>query len=175
MESFTSLDAYRSHDLNIAIRTSSGDEINIDLSNEQQLSSQSYQSQTGTAQRLSYASEQAYRFEVKSNGIDAQDRAEIEEFLKLAQPYIDNFLSELDAGSNTTPLSRVHDDINALLSPVKALETNTQNLAKNEIVNLFDQSVNTKTHTEDIFEEARKLLDKILSSFENSFSDYLYA
>ena len=38
MSSSLSMNAYKSHDLNIIIKTSSGDVINLDLSNQESLS-----------------------------------------------------------------------------------------------------------------------------------------
>ena len=90
MNSLNSLNAYKSHDLNIMMKTSSGDVINMDFSNQQALSMSQKQNGNSSETNLSFASLQAFSFSVQSNGIDDQDKKEIEGFMKIAQPYIDN-------------------------------------------------------------------------------------
>lgn len=175
MTTNSSLNAYRAHDLNIAIRTSSGDEINLDFSNKQSLSLQSSQNENGSSSELNFSSQQRYKFEVKSNGIDAQDAKEIKEFLKIAQPYIDNFFSELEGESASTPLNKVADDINSILAPIKEKDVNTQNFAKNNVVNLFDNALKQADSIDKLFADAQKLLDKVLDGFDKEFKDFLYA
>ncbi len=80
------------------MRTSSGDIINMDFSNAQALSMEQSQQDSTKSSSFSFASMQSYRFHMESNGIDKQDKKEIEAFMEIAQPYIDNFMKELEGG-----------------------------------------------------------------------------
>jgi len=175
MTNYTSLDAYRSHDLNIAIKTSSGDEINLDFSNEQSLSYKNTKTDSGSSTEFSFASMQSYKFEVKGDGIDAQDAKEIDAFMKIAQPFIDDFMAELGGESQTTPLNKIADELNSIFAPIKEKNENAQSHAKNEIVSLFDNAVAQSNAIDKIFDDAQKLLDKVLDNFDKEFEKFLYA
>ena len=119
------LDAYRSHDLNIAMRTSSGDVIRMDFANEQSASMSHSQNKNSSQTSMSFSSMQSFQFSIKSNGIDAQDQKEIDEFMKTAQPFIDNFLKELQDDAPGTPVTKLAHDIASLFEPaVNATKTN---------------------------------------------------
>ena len=75
-------DAYKAHDLNIAMRTSSGDVIKMDFSNEQSVSMRQEKNQNGTKESLTFSSMQSFQFSMESNGIDAQDQKEIDAYMK---------------------------------------------------------------------------------------------
>ena len=175
MNTLSSLEAYRSHDLSIMMRTSSGDEINIDLSSQKSLSYEKSQSEGAKKESLSFSEMAAYQFEVKSNGIDAQDTKEIEAFMKIAQPYIDNFLKELDSGEQKNPLNKIAEDIKSVLKPLKSLNDVAQNSAKESLVSLFDNALKESQNIDKIFDEAQKLLDKTLELFDKTFKANLYA
>lgn len=177
------LDAYRSHDLNIAMKTSSGDTITLDFSNSQALSMSASTTEKGSQSSLSFASQQSFKFAVDSNGINAQDKKEIDAFMKIAQPYIDNFLSQLQEDAPTSPVNKVARDVASAFSSLKGSDTNRENLAKNSIVSLFDDSMkklslpkeeDTQTLQEKILQEAQKLLEKTLQAFDE-LGQKLYA
>jgi len=174
MNTSTSLDAYRAHDLNIMMKTSSGDVIKMDFSNEQSLSMKSSKSDKQSSASLSFSSMQSFHFSIDSNGIDAQDKKEIEEFMKIAQPFIDDFLSELDEDAPKTPVNRLAHDIANIFEPMKQKDENTQNLTKNSIVKMFDDSLKGMKDINKIFEDTQKLLEKTLHEFDKINQD-IYA
>ncbi|MDD3476447.1 MAG: hypothetical protein PHI38_06230 [Sulfurimonas sp.] len=168
------LNAYRSHDLNISMKTSSGDVIKMDFANESALSMSSQKNSQGSQEEFSFSSMQSFNYSIKSNGIDEQDKKEIEEFMKIAQPYIDNFLKELSEDAPTSPVTKMAKDIASIFEPSKLRDENQSNQIKSSIVDLFDNSITKIKATDDIFLEMQKLLERTLREFED-FNKKLYA
>jgi len=167
-------DAYKAHDLNIAMRTSSGDVIKMDFSNEQSVSMRQEKSQNGTKESLTFSSMQSFQFSMQSNGIDAQDKKEIDAYMKIAQPFIDEFLKELDESAPKTPVNRLAHEIAEIFLPTKEADENTQNYVKTNIVEMFDKSMEQIENIDRVLEDAQKLLEKILEEFDD-FNTDLYA
>jgi len=177
------LDAYRSHDLNIAMRTSSGDVIKMDFANEQSSSLRHSQNENGSQTSMSFSSMQSFQFSIKSNGIDAQDQKEIDEFMKTAQPFIDNFLKELSEDAPNTPVTKLAHDIAGLFNPSKERDEDATNAIKTNIVKMFDNAISAfeppkatsmQDMMEKIFKDTQNLLEKTLKEFDN-FNKELYA
>ena len=177
------VNAYRTHDLNISMKTSSGDTIKLDFANEQSASYKQEKDENGTLTSMSFSSMQSFKYSIDSNGIDAQDRKEIDAFMKIAQPYIDDYLKELQDSEPKTPVSKLAKEVASIFEPTKNREQNTKNQIKSDIVKVFDNSLNklklteeesTKYSIEDILKQTQKLLEKTLEQFDN-FSKNLYA
>jgi len=177
------LDTYRAHDLNIAMRTSSGDVIKMDFSNEQSASLRHSQNDNSSQTSMSFSSMQSFQFSIKSNGIDAQDQKEIDEFMKIAQPFIDDFLKELSEDAPGTPVTKLAHDIAGLFDPNRERSEDGKNAIKTNIVNMFDNALAEIKPVEEmsmediikkIFENTQKLLEKTLKEFDE-FNKELYA
>ena len=136
------VNAYRTHDLNISMKTSSGDTIKLDFANEQSASYKQEKDENGTLTSMSFSSMQSFKYSIDSNGIDAQDRKEIDAFMKIAQPYIDDYLKELQDSEPKTPVSKLAKEIASIFEPTKNREQNTKNQIKSDIVKVFDNSLN---------------------------------
>ena len=176
-------DAYRSHELNIAMKTSSGDTIKLDFLNDQSSSMKYSQSEKGSSTSMSFSSHRAFSFSVKSNGIDTQDQKEIDAFMKTAQPLIDKFLKELSEDAPTSPVTKLAKDITAIFQPNKERDENNINNIKTNIVKLFDKALqeveppkalSQEDMIKKLFEETQKLLEKTLKEFDN-FDKEIYA
>ncbi|MBC8237200.1 MAG: hypothetical protein H8E76_03130 [Helicobacteraceae bacterium] len=191
MDTSYSMDTYRAHDLNISMRTSSGDTIEMDFSN-QQSSSLAYQSsEKGSSTSMSFSSMQSFSFKLESNGISKQDQKEIDAFMKTAQPFIDDFLKELKEDAPKSPVTKLAREIADIFEPSRQRDENHKNHTKSSIVNMFDDSMkklhhaektdkedskdnkHVKTQTLDmekvmdkIFKDAQKLLEKTLKEFD---------
>ncbi|MCD6432472.1 MAG: hypothetical protein J7L21_00380 [Sulfurimonas sp.] len=174
MNTSYSLDAYRAHDLNIMMKTSSGDVINMDFSNEQSLSMSGQKDENRSSGSLSFSSMQSFQFSMTSNGIDAQDKKEIKEFMKIAQPFIDNFMKELDDSTQKSPLNQIAHKVAEIFQPMKERNEDTQNLTKNSIVQMFDNSIKEIKNIDKIFSDAQKLLERTLHEFDKIHQE-LYA
>ena len=177
------LETYRAHDLNIAMKTSSGDVIKLDFANEQSASLQHSQNKNGSHTTASFSSMQSFSFSIDSNGIDKQDQKEIDAFMKIAQPFIDNFLKELSEDAPASPVTKLAHQIAGLFDPNKERDENGLNAIKTNIVKMFDNALNDvkppkqlsmEETIEKIFQDTQKLLEKTLQEFEN-FNKELYA
>ncbi len=183
MDTSYAMNSYRAHDLNIAMRTSSGDVIEMDFSNHQSSSLTHQQDENGSKTSMSFSSMQSFQFNIETNGIDKQDLQEIDAFMKIAQPYIDDFLKELKDTAPKTPVTKLAHEIASIFEPNKERNENSKNHVKTNIVEMFDNSMKKlklpeKTDTQEmmdkIFKDAQKLLEKTLKEFEE-FNKSIYA
>jgi ATP-dependent Lon protease len=159
------------------MRTSSGDEINLDFSNHNSASIKHKEDENGSSTSMKFSSEQSFAFSVKTNGIDAQDQKEIQEFMKIAQPFIDDFLKELSEDAPKTPVTELAHKVASMFNPNKDRDENNTNNVKTNIVEMFDKSL-SKLDTEElmkkVYEDAKKLLEKTLKEFDE-FNKNIYA
>jgi hypothetical protein len=174
MTTAASLDAYRSHELNITMKTSSGDTLSLNFQNEQSLSLNQRKSDNANEQSFSFSSMQAFSFKMESNGISEQDQKEITAFMKKAQPYIDKFMKELQDQNQTSPINKVASDVTKMIGNLKHSDENVKNHAKKGVVDLFDNAINSAKSNEKMIDEAQKLLKKVLEGFDKLFEP-LYA
>ena len=182
MDTSYSLNTYRAHDLNISMRTSSGDVIEMDFANHQSASMSYEQNAGGSKAQMSFSSMQSFQFSIDSNGIDAQDQKEIDEFMKTAQPFIDSFLKELEDAAPKSPVSKLAHDIAGIFEPNSERSENSKNHVKTNIVEMFDNAIkrleipeklNTQELMDKIIKETQKLLEKTLKEFDE-FNKVLY-
>jgi len=174
MTTSTSYDAYRSHELNIQMKTSSGDTLSLNFENEQTLSMNEKTTSTTKEQSFSFSSMQAFSFNLDSNGISEQDQKEINAFMKKAQPYIDKFMKELEEENKTSPINKVASDVTKLIGDLKHRDEHVKHHAKKGVVDMFDNAVKETKIPEKMIEEAQKLMQKILDGFDKMFEP-LYA
>lgn len=174
MNTSYSLDAYRSHDLNISMRTSSGDVINLDFANKQELSISQQKSANSSQTSLSFSSMQSFQFSMSSNGIDEQDKKEIKAFMKIAQPFIDEFIKELDQDAPKSPVNKLAKEIADIFAPMKERDSDTKAFTKNAIVEMFDNSIKEMQQIDMIFKQTQTLLEKTLREFDD-LHKFIYA
>jgi len=169
MVSSTSLNAYRSHELSMDMKTSSGDTLSLNFENTQQLSLSSQKDDNSKSTAFSFSSMQAFSFKLDSNGISEQDQKEIDNFMKKAQPYIDKFMKELEDQNQTSPINKVAHDIIKQIGNLKNSDENIKNNTKKGIVDMFDNAVKNMKTTEKMVDEAQKLMQKIIDGFNKMF------
>ena len=169
MTTSTSYDAYRSHELSIQMKTSSGDMLSLNFENEQSLSLNEKTTSNSKEQSFSFSSMQAFSFTLESNGISEQDQEEINAFMEKAQPYIDKFMKELEEENQTSPINKIASDVTKLIGNLKNSDENVKNHAKKGVVDLFDNAVQETKTTEKMIEEAQKLMQKIIDGFDKMF------
>ena len=176
------LDVYRSHQLSINMKTSSGDVITMDFLNEQSASASYKKGAKGSEARMSFSSMQSFQFSIESNGISEQDKKEIDAFMKEAKPFIDKFLKELSDDAPNSPVTKMAKEIVAAFDPSKERDENQKNFVKTNIVKLFDNALKefkipkpttTQEDIEKLFENTQKLLEKTLKEFDE-FNKKIY-
>jgi hypothetical protein len=146
MTTATSYDAYRSHELNIQMKTSSGDMLSLNFENEQSLSLNEKTTSNSKEQSFSFSSMQAFSFTLESNGISEQDQKEINAFMEKAKPYIDKFMKELEEENQTSPINKIASDVTKLIGNLKNSDENLKNHAKKGVVDLFDNTKRDKIY-----------------------------
>lgn len=169
MTTTSSLDAYRSHELSIQMKTSSGDTLSLNFQNEQSLSMSQKSTPHSKEEAFSFSSMQAFSFSLDSNGISDQDQKEIDRFMKEAQPYIDKFMKELEEQNQTSPINKIASDVTKLIGNLKNSDENVKNHAKKGVVDLFDNAVQNVKSNEKMLDEAQKLMQKIIDGFDKMF------
>ena len=174
----SALNAYRSHELSIEMKTSSGDVINLDFENTQQMSLNQQKDSNSQSMEFSFSSLQQFNFSIDSNGIDEQDKKEIAAFMKIAQPYIDNFMAELKDQKQVTPANKIAQDIGDILAPLKDKDQDSKNFAKGEIVAMFDNALkanhfDVRDLQKDMLKQSEDLLSKIIATLDD-FSKLIY-
>jgi len=183
MNTSYAMNTYRTHDLNITMKTSSGDVITMDFANEQSASMKLSQSDKNTTASMSFSSMQSFQFSIKSNGIDAQDQKEIDAFVKTAQPFIDDFLKELRDDAPKSPVTQLAHQIASIFEPNKERSEDGKNSVKTNIVKMFDKALqkleppkemSMEEMTKKILEKTQKLLEKTLKEFDE-FNKNIYA
>lgn len=171
----TALNAYTQHDLSIDIKTSSGDHIQLDFSNEKSLDYREGENEKS----FSFASKESFTFSYEGNGIDAQDRKEINAFLKMAQPNIDNFVAGLNDGSSLRkPISQLTSNITNLFQPLKEKGQDILNMSKEGLVKSMDKAlakeVNPLELTQELLSHAERFLEQMLKQLDKA-DEKLYA
>ena len=186
MNTSYAMNSYQAHDLNIAMKTSSGDLITMDFANAQSSSLSHQQNANGSKTSMSFSSMQSFEFTIESNGISKQDQKEIDEFMKIAQPFIDDFLQELTDAAPKSPVTKLAHEIAAIFEPNKERDENQKNHVKTNIVKMFDDSIQKLEppkenneldeidYLEKMFKDAQKLLEKTLDAFDD-FNKNTYA
>ncbi|MBP6498335.1 MAG: hypothetical protein KA253_06650 [Campylobacteraceae bacterium] len=148
---------YNYNSFGFSLQTSSGDTINLSLYNER--SAEFSQSTDGNERTttLSLSNAYGYSFSYEGNGIDAKDKKEIDEAMKVIEPMMDEYLKSVEqANSNTAKLTNTAYDINALLP--KSENFDTQNYANDSLLKSLDKILEkTQNKKEKMFQEAQKL------------------
>jgi hypothetical protein len=126
---------------------------------------------------MSFSSMQSFNFSVAGNGLDKQDQKEIKEFMKIAQPFIDDFIKELQQDAPQTPVTKIAQQIASIFEPQKPRDEEAKGAIKHNIVKLFDNSIarlDPSQMMDKIFKESQNLLEQTLKAFEN-FDKEVYA
>jgi len=164
------LNTYRSNDLNIAMKTSSGDLIKMDFSSVQSASLNYSKNKNNTLTSLNFSSQQSFQFSIKGNGISLQDQKEIDAFMKTAQPFIDKFITKLQQDAPASPVTKVATQIASLFNPSRPRNEDEKNGVKTNIVKMFDKNFNRGlqhgTNLDKVFKEMQNLLKKTLQEFD---------
>lgn len=163
---------YSYNDFNFSMKTSSGDTIDLKMYDERLAEFSHQKNDTTETTTLSLSHAYGYSFHYEGNGIDAQDKKEIEEAMKLIQPMMEDYLKNVaeNEPKNSDVINSAFD-INRYLP--KAKDNNTQNYLNDETLKTIDSALqNVEKHNEKILKEAKKLFDALLKQ-QNHFEFYM--
>ena len=101
--------------------------------------------------------------------------------MKVAQPFIDDFLKELQEDAPKSPVTALAREITDIFAPMKEKDENTKNYVKTNIVGMFDKGVeklqipelkkDEESPLEKILKDAQNLLEKTLKEFDKVHKD----
>lgn len=153
------ISTYREHSRVISFQTSSGDSVELDMYKKQEETALEAKSENGYEASYSFASVKKFSFSYKGDGIDDQDRAEIEAFMEKITPLIEDFY-------NDEPEVPYNEAVNKIATPIKAIEDeDLQNYAKSALVETFDKTIDSSI-TQEKLSQMEEFLKDILAKIE---------
>lgn len=157
---------YSYSDFNFSMKTSSGDTIDLKMYDER-VSEFSHQKNDNTeTTTLSLSHAYGYSFHYEGDGIDAQDKKEIANAMKLVQPMMEDYLKNVakNEPKNSDIINNAFD-INSYLPKTK--DNNTKNYLNDETLKTIDKILEkVENQNEKILKEAQKLFDALLKQNE---------
>ena len=135
---------------------------------------QAEQGSNGSSASFKFASMQSYQFSMETNGIDEQDKKEIEAFMEIAQPYIDNFMKELESGEQHTPMNKAAKSVSDVFAPINGMPEPSKHHGKESIVKMMDRAMENVQQHEELIDQSQKFLDQILKNLD-AFQQLIYA
>lgn len=148
------------------MKTSSGDTIDLKMYDERAAEFSHEQNDSSTITTLSLSHAYGYNFHYEGNGIDAQDKQEIAEAMKLVEPIMEKFLKNVsESEPKNADIVNSAFDINSLLPKPK--DINTKNYLNDNTLKTFDKVLEkVENQNEKILKEAQKLFDALLKQSE---------
>jgi len=158
--------SYSYNDFNFSMQTSSGDTINLKMYDEKASDFSHQQDTNSSSTTLSLSHAYGYSFKYEGNGIDAQDKQEIAEAMKLIQPMLEDYLKNVaDSEPKNADIINKAFDINTYLPKPK--DVNTKNYLNDSTLKTLDTILEkTENQNEKILKEAQKLFDALLKQSE---------
>lgn len=166
--------SYSYSSFGFSLQTSSGDLIDLNMYDERSTAISQEQSDTTQTTTLSLSHAYGYDFHYEGNGIDANDQKEIDEAMKVIQPMMDAYLSEVeksDTASTHAKSTNSAYDIQSTLPTIK--DINVQNYANNSMLKSLDKILEkAENQNEKMLQEAQKLFENILKQ-QKGFELYM--
>jgi len=161
-----SASSYSYNDFNFSMQTSSGDTINLKMYDERSTDFSHQNDANTSTTTLSLSHAYGYNFKYEGNGIDAQDKQEIAEAMKLIQPMLEDYLKNVaDSEPKNADIINKAFDINTYLPKPK--DVNTKNYLNDNTLKTLDKVLEKTEHqNEKILKEAKKLFDALLKQSE---------
>lgn len=158
--------------LDFSFQTSSGDNISLSMYDRKELSTNSTNVGNMSMQEFSLTHAYGYEYHYEGNGIDENDQKEIAKALEALQPKIDEFLENVENSGIPSP-REILNSSKDLRDELPEIKDNEQKMAiQNQVLKLFDDSVQKYFPNEDILKSAKALFDKLNEQLE-SFSLYV--
>jgi hypothetical protein len=159
---------YDYNNFDFSIKTSSGDKIDLKLYDEK--SSQMSYKQDGnkTEMMLSLTHSYGYSFQYEGNGIDAQDKKEIDEAMKTIKPMLEKYMENVKDSEENFSMAEITNrafDINQYLP--KTEDLNTKDYLSDKTLKTFDKILErAENQNEKMLKHAQKLFDSLLKQMD---------
>ena len=159
-----------------SLQTSSGDTIDLSMYDAKFASLSQESSQNSQSTSLTLAHAYGYSFKYEGNGIDANDKKEIDEAMKLIQPMMDDYFKSIKEDSTQASNAKTNNTayaINDLLPKNKLKNEATQNYTNDSLLKNIDTILaKSENQNKKMLEEAQKLFDAVLKQ-QKSFELYI--
>ena len=144
---------------NFSMQTSSGDKISLSshATKESSLSQMKDDALTTTA--ISLRESYGYSFSYEGNGIDAQDKKEIDAALKRIKPLLDFMNPDANFQKTNKNITNKAMDINALLP--KSEDSNMTNYMKDSLVTMMDEMMKAFKANDETLALAKNVFDQL--------------
>lgn len=158
--------SYSYSSFNFSMQTSSGDTIDLKMYDERSSEFSHEENETSTRTTLSLSHAYGYNFRYEGNGIDAQDKQEIAEAMKLIEPMLESYLKNVSHNEpKNTDIVNQAFDINRYFPKPK--DTNTKNYLNDATLKTMDKALaNVENQNEKILIAAEKLFKALLNQNE---------
>lgn len=160
-----SANSYNYNDFNFSMQTSSGDKVDLKLYDETSSQASIQKDGNTTTTSLTLTHSYGYSFNYEGNGIDKNDKKEIEEAMKVIQPMLVKYFENINQSEKLPSEADVTNkafDINSYLPKAHDSRDNNNEHDYGQKNNNYDQ--NTKNYLND---STLKTIDKILEKVEN--------
>ncbi len=141
-----------------SMKTSSGDKIDLSMYNSKEVDISMVKDRGLQAMSLSIKEEYGYSFSYEGNGIDEQDKKEIQQALKKVEPLL-NIFKNSSFKPKDGDKTNLAFDINSLLPKPK--DENHKNFIKDSVLDKFDEMLKAFDAVEQMRELAKDVFDEL--------------
>ena len=159
---------YDYNNFNFSMQTSSGDKIDLKMYDEKS-SEMSYKKDgNSTEMMLSLTHSYGYSFSYEGDGIDAQDKKEIDQAMETIKPMLEKYMENVEDSEENFSMSEITNrafDINQYLPKTDNLDT--KNYLSDKTLKTIDKILEKAEHqNEKMLKHAQKLFDSLLKQMD---------
>ncbi len=157
---------YHYNSFNFSMTTSSGDKISLDLYDEKSSSFLYAKSTNSKFASVSLSHSYGYHFHYEGDGIDKNDKREIDEALKIIKPMLEQYFDNINKSSQKTTEADIVNrafDINSKLPQIK--NEDAKYYLNHKTLKMMD-NILAKPENKNNLKSAQKLFDELLRQME---------
>ena len=159
---------YNYNDFNFSMQTSSGDKIDLKMYDEKSSEVSYKKDDNSTEMMLSLTHSYGYSFHYEGNGIDAQDKKEIDEAMKTIKPMLEKYMENVKKSEEDFSIAEITNnafDINQYLP--KTEDLNNKNYLSDKTLKTLDKILEKAEHqNEKMLKHAQKLFESLLKQMD---------
>ena len=159
---------YNYNDFNFSMQTSSGDKIDLKMYDEKSSEVTFKKNGNTSSMMLSLTHSYGYSFHYEGNGIDAQDKKEIDSAMRAIKPMLEQYMENIKESEENFSMSEITNrafDINQYLPKIENL--NTKNYLRDQTLKTIDKLLEKAEHqNEKMLKHAQKLFESLLKQMD---------
>ena len=145
-----------------SFHTSSGDEISLSMYDNKEIEMESSTSKEGAERSLSLRHELGYHFHYEGNGIDANDKKEIEKAMKALRPIYQKFLEGIDKSERMPGYKELVNLSHTMRQTIPEPKTpDILAMTKEKMVDMMDDTLKLFDRNDKLLEATKKLFDRL--------------